>query len=180
MFYKQVQSLIIAVLVMVVMFFLNSNIVSFASTPTESTLYYSHEKQLNLEVIRIIDEANTFVYFAVYSFTRNDIRDALIRAKKRGLVVRGIMDREQLERLKNQQEVFKGLTEAGIPVATQDHSALMHIKAVVTENAFASGSFNWTSNATNLNDEFLELGKEEKLRKQYEEVLLRVLDKYSK
>ena len=54
----------------------------------------------------------------------------------------------------------------------------MHLKTVVTEKSYASGSFNWTSAATNLNDEVLEVGRDETVRSQYEKTVREVLERY--
>jgi phosphatidylserine/phosphatidylglycerophosphate/cardiolipin synthase-like enzyme len=54
------------------------------------------------------------------------------------------------------------------------------MKAVVTDKAYASGSFNWTSAATNLNDEVLEVGRDENIRKQYQHILEELFSRYGK
>lgn len=147
--------------------------------PREVRVYYNKEHSLNSEVVNLIRDADKFVYFAVYTFTRADIRDALLAAKYRGLDVRGVTDKNQMQNLEQQRELINSLTKAGIPVAEQDHSALMHIKAVVTEKAYASGSYNWTAAATQDNDEILEVGRDENARQQYENVLQEILKKYN-
>lgn len=145
----------------------------------EVRVYYNKEHALNSEIINIIRDADQFVYFAVYTFTRGDIRDALLAAKYRGLDVRGVTDKNQMQNLEQQRELINSLRKAGIPVIEQGHSALMHIKTIVTDKAYASGSYNWTSAATFDNDEILEVGKDENARKQYQQVLESVLEKYN-
>jgi hypothetical protein len=54
----------------------------------------------------------------------------------------------------------------------------MHIKAMVTDSAYALGSYNWTKSATTLNDEILEIGTDPILRQTYENILKRLLDAY--
>jgi hypothetical protein len=68
------------------------------------------------------------------------------------------------------------LVAANIRVLTQKHpEGIMHIKALVTENAYASGSYNWTDGANNVNDEVLEIGTNENVRKQYLAIIKRLL-----
>jgi phosphatidylserine/phosphatidylglycerophosphate/cardiolipin synthase-like enzyme len=141
---------------------------------------YNRDVEMNQELINIIRSADKYVYFAIYTFTRQDVKDALLGAKYRGLEVRGIMDKEQNAKIDLQEKIFKELREAGIPVYQQDHSAIMHIKTVVTEKAYASGSYNWTASATDSNDEIMEIGTEETIRKQYEDILEKLFDHYSK
>ncbi len=51
----------------------------------------------------------------------------------------------------------------------------MHIKAVVTDRAYALGSYNWTDSATVANDELLEVGTDPYWRARYFEILKKVL-----
>lgn len=141
-------------------------------------VYYNQERELNKEIIEVVRDADKFVYFAVYTFTRQDIKDALLAAKYRGLTVAGLTDREQTKRVDQQEAIIKELRDKGIPVYEQDHVGIMHLKVVVTEKAYASGSFNWTSAATNLNDEILEVGRDEELRKKYQAEVEKLLAKY--
>lgn len=141
---------------------------------------YNRDVEMNKEVISVIRGADKFVYFSIYTFTRQDIKDALLGAKYRGLDVQGLVDREQTQKIEEQRKIIKELTEAGIPIYEQDHSAIMHLKTVVTEKQYASGSFNWTSSATNLNDEVLEIGSEENIRQQYQDLMQNIFKRYKK
>lgn len=143
-------------------------------------IYYNQEVRANELVIDEIQKAEKYVYFAIYTFTRTDIKDALLAAKLRGLDVRGVVDREQTKKLDEQRKIVGELEQAGIKISFQDHSAIMHLKTLVTEKSFVSGSYNWTSSATNLNDEILEIGRDEDLRRQYERVIKTLLDRYNK
>jgi phosphatidylserine/phosphatidylglycerophosphate/cardiolipin synthase-like enzyme len=146
----------------------------------EVEVFYNQDTQLNKKVIEVIRDADQFVYFSIYTFTRTDIKDALLAAKYRGLKVVGINDRSQYSQIENQKKIIDELKKAGIPVYEQNHSAIMHMKAVVTDKAYASGSFNWTSAATNLNDEVLEVGRDENIRKQYQHILEELFSRYGK
>ncbi len=141
-------------------------------------VYYNHDRQLNGEVIQTIRDADRFVYFAIYTFTRQDIKDALLAAKYRGLAVVGLTDREQTANTDLQQRIIKELRDSGIPVFEQDHGGIMHTKVVVTEKAYASGSYNWTTAATNINDEVLEVGRDQSVRQSYQKILEEMFQKY--
>lgn len=154
---------------------------SYSYAPANQTkVYYNQDHELNKEIIKTIREAERFVYFAVYTFTRSDIKDALLAAKYRGLEVKGITDRQQNSQIELQRKIVEELKAAGIPVFEQDHSAIMHLKALVTDKAYLSGSYNWTAAATNLNDEVLETGIDENIRSQYEKVLKEIFSLYGK
>lgn len=144
----------------------------------EIQVYYNQDRQLNKELVELIQDADKFIYFGVYTFTRADIKDALLAAKHRGLEVKGLTDRKQTEGLESQTKLIKEMREAGIPVYVQDHYAIMHLKVLVTDKAYASGSYNWTQAATNLNDEVLEIGRDEALRAQYQKILEKLFGLY--
>ncbi len=144
----------------------------------EIRVYYNQDHQANLEVTRMIQDADQFVYFGIYTFTREDIRDALLGAKHRGLIVRGIVDRKQSFGLETQKTIVKELQDAGIDIIFNDHSYIMHLKTVVTDKGYVSGSYNWTAAATNLNDEIIEVGYDEQIRKQYERIMTDIIERY--
>ena len=141
-------------------------------------VFYNQDKELNKELIQLTREADQFVYFAVYTFTRTDLKDALLAAKYRGLKVVGLTDKTQSKDIDLQKQIVAELKTAGIPVFQQDHLGIMHLKVLVTEKAYASGSYNWTAAATNLNDEVLEIGHDETLRQTYQNILEKLFNKY--
>lgn len=141
------------------------------------TVYYNQQQPLNTEVINVIRDADKFVYFSIYTFTRQDIKDALLAAKYKGLTVIGITDKDQYQQASGQKQIINQLRDAGIPVYEQNHDGIMHMKVVVTDNAYASGSYNWTGAATTINDEVLEVGHDESERSQYQKVLETVFAK---
>lgn len=142
------------------------------------TIYYNQDHQVNVEVTRAIQDAEKYVYFGIYTFTREDIQDALIAAKYRGLEVRGIMDKKQSNAIEQQRAVVRELEKAGIQIVFNDHSYIMHLKTVVTDKSFVTGSYNWTASGTNLNDEIIEVGRDEDVRKQYERMILDIISRY--
>lgn len=143
-------------------------------------LYSLDTKQIDQEIIALINEADDHIYFAIYTFTLSNVADALVEAKKRGVDVRGLVDAGQAS-TSYSKPIMAKLLAAGIPVATEKHetgNGIMHIKALVTENAYVMGSFNWTSSATNINDEIVEIGTDPNLVAAYRNILERLLAKY--
>lgn len=143
-------------------------------------VYSLDKKQNDKEIIALIDTAKTHIYFAIYTFTLPSIADALVAAKKRGVDVRGIVDSEQSNNSYGAPITAK-LLAAGISIVTEKHATgngIMHIKALVTDSAYAMGSYNWTNSATTINDEILEIGTNPVLRQAYENILKKLLDAY--
>lgn len=153
------------------------------SAPKEGTMrivYSLDARQNDQELIALINAAQDHIYFAIYTFTLPTIADALVEAKERGVDVRGLMDSEQSGNSYGAPIAAK-LRAAGIPLLTERHESgngIMHIKLLVTEQAYAFGSYNWTKSATTLNDEILEIGTDSALRQAYENVLKRLFDAY--
>lgn len=141
-------------------------------------VYYNRDVQANQVIIDQIQQAEQYVYFAIYTFTRSDIKDALLAAKYRGLEVRGVVDKEQSQKIDDQRAIVKELQSSGIPISFQDHSAIMHLKLLVTDKSYVSGSYNWTASATDKNDEVIEVGNDESIRNQYLQVLKEIFTNY--
>ena len=153
-----------------------------SAPPAGSTrvVYSLDQKQNDKEIIALINDAKDYIYFAIYTFTLPTIADALVEAKKRGIEVKGIMDSEQSSNSYG-ASITEKLRAAGIPLVTEKHATgngIMHIKLLVTEKAYAFGSYNWTRSATTLNDEIIEIGTDPSLRQVYENILKRLLDAY--
>src|ERR1700687_2566244 len=82
----------------------------FRWTPSHAiAVYYNHDTQANQQIINLIQNSNRFVYFAIYTFTRADIKEALIGAKLRGIDVRGIVDRNQTANYDLQRKIVNEL-----------------------------------------------------------------------
>ena len=145
----------------------------------EGRAYLNHDVAANVEITNTIQDAEKFVYFAIYTFTREDIRDALLAAKYRGLEVRGIVDKKQSFGLDAQEKIIKELQAAGVDIVFNNHSYIMHLKTVVTDKGYVTGSYNWTASATDSNDEIIEVGVDEDLRKQYQKTLEEIINKYA-
>lgn len=141
-------------------------------------VFYNKETELNKEIMKVIREADEYIYFAIYTFTRNDIKDALLGAKYRNVKIIGITDKKQTADIELQNKIINELRKNEIPIYEQNHDAIMHLKTIISEKAYASGSYNWTASGTNSNDEVLEVGKDENIRKQYQAILEELIDRY--
>ena len=147
---------------------------------TMRIIYSLDQKQNDQELITLINGAKDHIYFAIYTFTLPSIADALVNAKQRGVDVRGLMDSGQSSDSYG-APITKKLQAAGIPMLVEKHASgngIMHIKLMVTEKAYAFGSYNWTNSATTINDELLEIGTDPTLRAAYENVLKKLFEAY--
>ena len=105
-------------------------------------------------LVRAIDASRQSVDLANFSFTSEDLRDALLRAKSRGVIVRIIFDAQQYRYLSEMgwfaDQGFDLLLSAG----RNGDKGVMHNKFAVFDGALVeAGSFNWTRNGEKNNYE---------------------------
>ncbi len=107
-------------------------------------------------VIKWIQRANSTVHVLIYTFTLDSVRDALIQAKNRGVDVKIVMDRTEQASLATKGSEYQPLKNAGIDVRLDSNSALMHDKvAIIDGHILLTGSFNWSTQANERNNENL-------------------------
>jgi phosphatidylserine/phosphatidylglycerophosphate/cardiolipin synthase-like enzyme len=81
-------------------------------------------------LVAAIDQARLTIDMAAHSFNLWSIRDALINAHKRGVVVRLVMESDNMDTREVQQ-----IQDAGIPVVGDQREGLMHHKFVVIDRS---------------------------------------------
>jgi len=93
-------------------------------------------------IIDAIDDAEEYIYAALYSFTDDELGAALLRAHYRGVDVQVLLDRDETG-----GEACP-LYEAGLTVLIEDSSYLFHHKFVVIDSELViTGSYNWSNSA---------------------------------
>ena len=86
---------------------------------------------------------------AIYELNLDEIGEAILAARERGVKVRLVTDTDELEAL----ETLIWLEEEGIRIVSDDRNALMHNKFVVVDGQKVwTGSWNFTTNGTFRND----------------------------
>lgn len=101
--------------------------------------------------ISVINQSQTRVWVAMYSFTNENLAHTLIEAKQRGVDVRVIVEKQQAG---GQYSQHQELAAAGIAVKIDTNPQLMHHKfAVVDSDILINGSMNWTGNGVGENNE---------------------------
>ena len=120
-------------------------------------IFYAPEDRPAERIVALYAEARNFIYLASYGLTYPPIVKSLVSAKKRGVDVRVITDRERSQDVK-QHTALETLSLAGISIKVNRHDGLMHIKqAIVDDRVNTSGSMNQTSSAAFYNDERLDV-----------------------
>ena len=120
-------------------------------------VYYAPEDQPIDHVVGLYAHARRYIYVSVYALTAPSVVKALVEAKRRGLDIRVITDRERLTDPK-QHSAVSTLRLAGVPIKINRHDGLMHLKQVVIDDVInASGSANHTTSGNRYNDERLDV-----------------------
>ncbi len=136
-------------------------LLSFASagpaTAATVEIWYAPDDFPLDRVVKLYAHAKRYIYVSVYGLTSPAVVRALVEAKKRGVDVRLITDRERLTDPK-QRTAAATLRLAGVPIRVNQHDALMHLKQTVIDDVVnASGSANYTTSGNQYNDERLDV-----------------------
>jgi phosphatidylserine/phosphatidylglycerophosphate/cardiolipin synthase-like enzyme len=103
-------------------------------------------------IVADLDLAESSVDLAVFDFDVPELTDALLRASKRGVVVRLVVDSENLDTPEVAEQTGR-LQRAGVAVRFDRREPFMHNKFVVVDGAIAwTGSWNATTNDTYRNN----------------------------
>lgn len=91
-------------------------------------------------LVEAIDSARLSIHVAIYSLTLNNVREALVRAHRRGVDVRLVTESDNLD-----GEDLQRLIAAGIPVLGDRRESTMHNKFMVIDRSEVwTGSMNFT------------------------------------
>jgi phosphatidylserine/phosphatidylglycerophosphate/cardiolipin synthase-like enzyme len=104
-------------------------------------------------LVELINGAEESIYFLTYSFTTDELAEAVLSAKARGVEIQGVMDRGQAA---NAGGEFDHLVENGIDVHLDGEEGNMHNKVLIIDGKIVvTGSYNFSANAEKRNDENL-------------------------
>lgn len=104
-------------------------------------------------VLNTIGSAQQSIRLMGYSFTSPEVVKSLVAAKQRGVDVKIVLD-EKGNRSRASQAAMNIVVNAGIPLRTNGHYAIMHDKVIIVDNhTVESGSFNMTRSAASRNSE---------------------------
>lgn len=136
-------------------------------------VYFSPDGGCEDQVINWIDRANKTIHVLIYSFTNDDIGDAVLRAHQRGVEIKVVFEKSQVSRY---SEYWK-LQSIGVLVKNDTNPGLMHHKTVVIDGyVILTGSFNWSAAAEERNNENLMILQSDYLALVFEEEFQKLWD----
>jgi phosphatidylserine/phosphatidylglycerophosphate/cardiolipin synthase-like enzyme len=114
--------------------------------------YFSPQDGTLEHILEAVNSAQESIFFLAYSFTSDELADALIKQAKSGVTVKGVIDKDQYH--SNSGTEFDNLYNAGIDVNLDGNPRLMHNKVIIIDQHIViTGSYNFSNNAEHNNDE---------------------------
>jgi len=127
---------------------------SFKIDGTQIETYFSPEDGVAAAVQNLIQGAQESINFMAFSFTANDLGDAIIQRAAEGVTVQGVMDDGQIN--SNQGTNFDSFLQAGLDVRRDGNPGQMHHKVIIIDKSIViTGSYNFSTSAEEQNDENL-------------------------
>jgi phosphatidylserine/phosphatidylglycerophosphate/cardiolipin synthase-like enzyme len=118
----------------------------------------------------LVKNAKKYIYIPIFYLTHEDLSYELIKAYKRGVDIKIILDATAA---RNNYSKHKLLREEGIEVKVENFGGKMHAKSMIIDDKYiVSGSMNFTKAGNSKNDENTLIIKNEKLAKQYKEYFM--------
>lgn len=116
--------------------------------------YFSPDDHPQKRLLQLVLEAERSIDFLYYSFTVDEVAEALISQAQKGIVVRGVVDDYQEHAGLGGE--YQRLKDAGLEVYLDRHPEKLHHKVMIIDGyIILTGSYNLTRSAEEGNDENL-------------------------
>lgn len=114
---------------------------------------FSPEGSAHALVLQVLGEAKSSIQILAYAFQAQDIMDALVAAKKRGVDVRIVVDKDR-NTGKASRAAMDFVVRHGVALRTNDRFHLHHDKTIIVDGSTVqTGSFNFAPSAETKNSE---------------------------
>jgi phosphatidylserine/phosphatidylglycerophosphate/cardiolipin synthase-like enzyme len=119
---------------------------------TRLDVYFSPDDGTASRLLELVRGARESVYVLAFSFTSDDLAEALIERARAGVKVAGVLDEGQYN--SNQGGEFENLRRAGLDVRLDGNPRSLHHKVLIIDGEIlVTGSYNFSNNAERVNDE---------------------------
>jgi phosphatidylserine/phosphatidylglycerophosphate/cardiolipin synthase-like enzyme len=121
---------------------------------TDLEVFFSPDDGVAARLVELIGGAQQSIHFLAYSFTSDEIGEAMRGRIRSGVTVAGVMEEGQVA--SNRGDEYQKLRNAGGDVRLDGNPRNMHHKVIILDQQVViSGSYNFSANAENQNDENL-------------------------
>ena len=115
---------------------------------------FSPDDGVQKSFVELIENAQENIYFMAFSFTADEIGDAIRARAQDGVVVKGVMEDDQVN--SNTGTEFDPFMQAGLDILRDGNDGQMHHKVVIIDESIVIlGSYNFSNSAETRNDENL-------------------------
>ncbi len=120
---------------------------------TELITLFAPENDPDKFIVEEVNKAQKSIHFMAFSFTHEEIGKAMVDKFKKGVEVKGIFETRGAKTVYSEYPIMK---KEGIDVRLDGNKYNLHHKVIIIDNKVVlMGSFNFSANATNTNDENL-------------------------
>lgn len=118
---------------------------------TNINAYFAPEDDIERIIINRIKKAKTSIRFMAFSFTSDNIGEAIIEMFHKGVKVEGLFERRGAN---SKDSEFTKMKVEGLPVKLDGNKYAMHHKVIIIDDyRLITGSYNFSKNASKHNDE---------------------------
>lgn len=130
--------------------------------------YFGSEDHVLEKIINVVNTADTSIHFMIFSFTSDDLGEALISEAEKGITVEGIFETRGAN---TEASECRMLLNRGFDVRLDGNSSsTFHHKVIIIDGEIVIfGSFNFSKNADESNDENLLIIYDKSLALAFEE-----------
>lgn len=125
---------------------------SFQENGARMEVLFSPDDGTADRLAELISEARQSIYFLAFSFTLEELSEAILERAAAGVEVKGVMDESQVRSNVNTQ--YDALRRAGLDVRLDANPDKMHHKVFIIDSQIVvTGSYNFSNSAETRNDE---------------------------
>jgi phosphatidylserine/phosphatidylglycerophosphate/cardiolipin synthase-like enzyme len=115
-------------------------------------IYFSPDDGVSARLVELIQGAQQSIQFLAYSFTSDDLANAILERAAAGVPVSGVFEASQVS--SNQGGEYLRMKNAGLDVRLDGNPRNMHHKVILIDGqTIITGSYNFSKNAETINDE---------------------------
>jgi phosphatidylserine/phosphatidylglycerophosphate/cardiolipin synthase-like enzyme len=115
--------------------------------------YFAPEDDVMPRIVEVVSQAARTIHFMAFSFTDNSLADAMISRAQAGVEVIGIFEQRGAN---TESSSCPPMLNAGLDVRLDGNPRTFHHKVIIIDGSIVVlGSFNFSANATQSNDENL-------------------------
>lgn len=138
----------------------------------EYEIYFAPEDEPMDRIIEIVSSAKQSVHFMVFSFTHDSLGQAMLNKQKSGLDIAGIFETRGAD---SQYSQCGPLLRSGASIKLDSNPANFHHKVTIVDSSIVIvGSFNFSDNASDSNDENLLVIHDPSIAQTYENEFARL------